>query len=305
MHLLNHFSDLIRQLGNPLKACCELPERAMMDFTQVYQQLNCHEVDIQVVWIQARKEVMQSRELNVYPANQRRDDEMPLTNLSPKPMMDKVWLESKTLDDLAEWCAMAIGGLQNYIGWRFKRFADFTDYLDHDWYFSHLNDARYVRYIAGAILVTTLQCDEQAVHIVRCTGYTWWRQHKPPRNDRVQHWMATCSDSQFKATAGRIPTRLKSYFIVEAAESGVKGLLALVQTIATGPISSSAGMVIVEQRHQPLMQYLHKESHHGKPLPSVGTPYIISLSTIESAVHLLPLTPQPESTQWYLSNMID
>jgi len=31
MHLLNHFSDHIRQLGNILNVSSELPEKAMMD----------------------------------------------------------------------------------------------------------------------------------------------------------------------------------------------------------------------------------------------------------------------------------
>jgi len=31
MHLLNHFSDHIRQLGNLLNVSSELPEKAMMD----------------------------------------------------------------------------------------------------------------------------------------------------------------------------------------------------------------------------------------------------------------------------------
>jgi hypothetical protein len=33
----------------------------------------------------------------------------------------------KTLDELAEWCAMAKGELQNHIAWCFRRFADITD----------------------------------------------------------------------------------------------------------------------------------------------------------------------------------
>jgi len=35
MHLLNHFSDHIHQLGNLLNASSELPESAMMDLQQV------------------------------------------------------------------------------------------------------------------------------------------------------------------------------------------------------------------------------------------------------------------------------
>jgi len=88
--------------------------------------------------------------------------------------------EIKTLDDLAKWCAMPKGELQNHIAWCFKRFANFKDYVDHDQYFSCLNDAKYIWYSAVANPVRSFQYDEQAVHMVRCTGSTRWRKHKPP-----------------------------------------------------------------------------------------------------------------------------
>jgi hypothetical protein len=152
---------------------------------------------------------------------------------------------------------MPEGELQNDIAWCFKRFTNFTDYVDHHQYFSRLNDAKYFRYNAVEILVTSFQCDEQAVHMVHCTGSTRWRTHKPPRCDIVHLWMGTNQDSHCKSTAGCIPTRLKCLLVVKDAESSVKGLLALVQTFATGPIRQTAGMVIVEERHQPQMQPLH------------------------------------------------
>jgi len=50
--------------------------------------------------------------------------------------------EIKTLDDLAEWCAMSKGEVQNCIAWYFKRFAYITDYVDHTQFFSRLNKAK-------------------------------------------------------------------------------------------------------------------------------------------------------------------
>jgi len=117
--------------------------------------------------------------------------------------------------------------------------------------------------------------------------------------------MGTSPDSHFKSTAGRIPARLKCLSVVEDAESSVKGLLALVQTFATGPICQTAGMVIVEETHRPPMEPLHDGSYRRKPLFGVRTTYIVPLSAIQGAVHLLPLTPQPDSSRWYLSNTID
>jgi len=71
--------------------------------------------------------VFHHRELNANAAKQRRDDDIPLTKAPIKRMMKILQPEIKTLDDLAEWCAMPKGELQNQISWCFKRFADFTD----------------------------------------------------------------------------------------------------------------------------------------------------------------------------------
>jgi len=117
--------------------------------------------------------------------------------------------------------------------------------------------------------------------------------------------MGTSPDSHFKSTAARIPARLKCLFVVEDAESSIKELLALVQTFATGPIRQTAGMVIVEERHQPPMQPLPNGCCRREPLFGVGTTYIVPISAIQGAVHLLPLTLQPDSSWRYLSNTID
>jgi hypothetical protein len=155
---------------------------------------------------------------------------------------------------------MPEGGLQNHIAWCFKRFADFTDYVDHDQCVSRLNDAKYIRYNAVAIPVTSFQCDQQAVHMIHCTGSTRWRKHKPPRNDTVLLWMGTSPDSHIKSSVGCIPAWLMCLFVVEDAKSSVKWLLPLVQTFATGPIRQTAGVVIVKERYQSPMQLLHDGS---------------------------------------------
>jgi len=53
-----------------------------------------------------------------------------LTNASIKWMMNNPQPEIKTLDTVAELCAMPKGELMNHIAWCFNRFADFTDYID-------------------------------------------------------------------------------------------------------------------------------------------------------------------------------
>ena len=205
---------------------------------------------------------------------------MPLTKAPIKRMMKNPQPEIKTLDDLAEWCAMPKGELQNHIAWCFKRFANFTDYVDHDQQFGHLNDAKYIRYNAVAIPVTTFQCDEQAVHMVCCTGSTRWRKHKPPRNDTVLLWMGMSSYRHFKSTAEGISALLKCLFGIEDAELSINGLLTLVQTFAAGLICQTTGILIVEERDQPLMESLHNESYCRKPLFGIEMTYIVPINTI-------------------------
>ena len=48
MHLLNHFTDYMHQLGNLLNGYTELPEKAMMSLKQAYQQSNLHEAPFQI-----------------------------------------------------------------------------------------------------------------------------------------------------------------------------------------------------------------------------------------------------------------
>ena len=250
-------------------------------------------------------EVFQYRKLNAYAAHQSRYNEMPLTKVAIRRMMKNLQPILKTLDDLAKWCAIRKAELQNHIAWCLKRYADFTDYIDHNRYFSHLNDAKSIRYNAVPILVTTFQWDVQAAYMVHCTGSTRWRNHQQPRNDTLLLWMGMSPDSHFKMTAGCIPAHIKCLFIVDDAKSSGTGLLVLVQTFATGLIRQTAGMVIVGERHQPPVQPLHDGSYPHWPIFSIGTTYIIPISAIQGAVHLVLLMPQWDSMLQYWSNTID
>jgi len=128
-----------------------------MDLKQAYRQWNHHETAFQILGTKGRKEVLLYRALNVNAAKQCRNNDMPLTTAPIKRMMKNAQPEIETLDDMAEWCAMPKGELQNHMAWCFKRFADFTDYVDHYQYFSRLNDAKYIQYNAVAIPVTSFE----------------------------------------------------------------------------------------------------------------------------------------------------
>jgi len=195
--------------------------------------------------------------------------------------------------------------LQNHIMWCFKRFADFADYVDHDHFSSCHNHSKYSEFKAVAIPVTSFQCNKHAVHMGRCTGSTRYRMHKPLRNDTVHLWMGTSHDSYFNMTSDCNLAWLKYLFVVEDAESSVEGLLALVETFPTGPISETTRMVIIEETHQPPMQPLHDGGHLCKPLFGVWTIYIIPISANQGALHFLPLPLQPDRTWRHLRNTID
>jgi len=117
--------------------------------------------------------------------------------------------------------------------------------------------------------------------------------------------MGTSPDGHVKLTTRYIPAQLKCLFIIENAESCIEGLLALVRKFGTRQIHQPAGMVIVNESHQRPMQPLHNGCYCIKPLCSVETTYIIPIRAIQGAVHFLLLTPQPDGSQWYLSNMIE
>jgi len=127
---------------------------------------------------------------------------MPLTNVHIQRMMTNPQPEIKTLDDFAECCAVPKGELQNHMACCFKRFADLTDYVDHDQYFNLLINAKYIRYNSVAMPVTSLNCEKQTISIGRCTWSTRWGKHMPPKNDTVILWMGTSPDSHFKSTVG-------------------------------------------------------------------------------------------------------
>jgi len=141
--------------------------------------------------------------------------------------------------------------------------------------------------------------------MVCCTGCTRWRKHKPPRNDIVLLSVGTSLERWWKSTAGCILTCCKFLFVAEEAETCIISLLALAKMFSTGLIHPTTGIVVVMERHQPPIQRWHSSNCYPKPRFSVRTTHIVPISVIQWAVQLLPLTPQPDSKWWDLSNKID
>jgi hypothetical protein len=145
----------------------------------------------------------------------------------------------------------------------------------------------------------------QTVNIVCCTGSTRWREQNRQRNHSVILLMGTSYDSYFKLTAGYITAHLLCVFVVEDAEFNVKELVGLIQTLATAPICHTAGIDILEMPYQPLRQSWHDCSYSSRAVVIVRITSIVLISPIQGAVHLLPLTLQPESKSWNFCNIMD
>ena len=129
------------------------------------------------------------------------------------------------------------------------------------------------------------------------------------------NWRFRCIDNPDRQFVnGYVPTRTQTRsddaepFLtlpVEDGDSSIEGLLTSVQTFEPWPILQDAGMVIVKERHPSQMRPLHDWSYWRKPLLSGRITSIVPIRAIQDAVHHLLLTPQPDSTQSYLSNTID
>jgi hypothetical protein len=145
--------------------------------------------------------------------------------------------------------------------------------------------------------VTSGPYKEPARHMVCCNVSTKWRQLKLQGNDTQHLWMGMGLDNHIVSMGRPYPTRLKCLFVIEDADLSVRGLIAFVQPLATRPILQTAGMVIVDERHQPQTQPFQDGSYCHTPLFSVGTTYIIPQSVLQGGVNVLPLILQSDSSQ--------
>lgn len=100
-----------------------------MDLIQAEQPDDPDDAAFRILQTKARNDVVQHRELNAYVANQLRYENVPLINAPIEQMMNNLQPEIETLTDLAKWCVIEQGELQNHIDWSFNGFADFTDYV--------------------------------------------------------------------------------------------------------------------------------------------------------------------------------
>jgi hypothetical protein len=102
MHLLNHNSDHVIQLGILLNASYEPSDTAKMGLTEGYGQPNQHDATLQILKMTAYKEVFRYEELNTNGTPQCYNNEMSLTKQPVQRIMEIAQPEMKTPDDVAK-----------------------------------------------------------------------------------------------------------------------------------------------------------------------------------------------------------
>jgi hypothetical protein len=96
--------------------------------------------------------------------------------------------------------------------------------------------------------------------MVHHTGYTRWRMHKPLKNNALHFRIETSPISHILSTAVRNPAYWMCVLVIKDAESSIVGHLVLVQTVVSGRIPQTTGILLVKERYQPPMQHIHNGS---------------------------------------------
>ena len=72
----------------------------------------------------------------------------------------------KPLSQLAQWCNLLTGMLQNQIAWYLKQFEMLPAYAERNEAFSRLSDLKYTCYTTAVLPVVNFQCEDVDQHIV-------------------------------------------------------------------------------------------------------------------------------------------
>ena len=310
MHLPSHFGESIRQLGNLSNLTAEFYEHEMIDIKDAYRNSNKNNASEQIVHTKARGEFFRYKNMARKAARKaqmiRSDDgNVPIPPPATRKLRGKR-TDIKTIQELAQWCGLPVGTLQNHVAWCLKLFNIFPAYTESDEAFLHLSNAKYTRYASAVLPVANFQRDEVENHIITCSGMDPSRKGQSPRNDNVLLWPKREVEGNFASTHGRIPARLQCLFLVEDSNFGIQACLALVQTLIPGPKRQPVGMVTVTERLPQLGSRAHDELNvRRRPQCGVGTSCIVPLKAIERAAHLCPFSDDPQNKRWFLNSTID
>ena len=170
MHLPCHFGKSIRQLGHQLNLTSEYYEHEMIDIKDAYRHSNKINATEQILRTKAQREFFRYKNMECEAQLTRLDD-----GTIPNPLLPTCHLRGqktdiKTHSQLAKWCILPTGTLQNQIAWYLKQFDILPAYAQSDEAFSRLSDLKYTRYTAAVFPVANFQSEDVDQHIVMCAG---------------------------------------------------------------------------------------------------------------------------------------
>ena len=142
----------------------------MIDIKDAYRHSNKINATEQILRTKARRVFFRYKNMECEEQLTRLDD-----STIPNPLPLTRWLRGqktdiKTLSQLAQWCNLLTGMLQNQIAWCQKQFNILPAYAESDEVFSRLSHVKYTRYTAPVLPVANFQSEDVNLHIVICTG---------------------------------------------------------------------------------------------------------------------------------------
>ena len=229
--------------------------------------------------------------------------------LPPTPRLRGQKTEIKTLRQLAQWCNLPTGTLQNQIAWCRKQFDILPAYTASDEEFWRLNDLKFTRYTAAVLPVENFQSEDVDPHIVIYMGQDPSRKNQSPQNDIVLLWPDREIEGNFASTHGWILGRLCCLFLVQDSSSGIQACLAIIQMLIPGPKKQPIRMftVIGKEPQFPSRGPLRPDelSICHRPHTGVGASNVVQLRAVERAIHLSPFLNVVGNRRWFLNSKID
>ena len=309
MHLPCHFGKSIRQLGHLLNLTSEYYEHEMIDIKDTYRHSNKINATEQILRMKGRREFFRYKNMECEAQLSRLDDGTILNPLPPTRRLRGQKTDIKTLSQLAQWCNLPTGMLQNQIACYLKQFDILPAYAESDKAFSRLSDLKYTRYTAEVLPVANFQSEDVDQHIVICTGRDPSRKNQSPQNDIVLLWPDREIEGNFTSTRGRIPAQLCCLFLIQDSSCGIQACLALVQTLIPGPKKQPIVMVTVTKK-EPQFPSTEpprpdKLSVRRRPHRGVGASYVVAFPAVEHAAHLCSFSNNVGNRRWFLNSTID
>ena len=145
MYLPCHFGKSIRPLEHLSNLTSEYYEHEMIDIKDAYRHSNKFNATKQSLRTKARREFFRYKNMECEAQVTQLDNGTIPTPLPPTRRLRGQKTDIKTLSQLAQWCNLPPGMLQNQITWCLKQFDILPAYAESDEPFSRLRNLKYTR----------------------------------------------------------------------------------------------------------------------------------------------------------------